>query len=251
MRKRKIEVTELIIEVGRRCNLNCDHCLRGDPDKFGNLVISKEIINAALKDICTISILTLTGGEPFLYPEIISYIADTIKRKHINLLNFFIATNGTIMSEKVMSAIIKLYRLSEDREFCSIRISDDEFHQQERQRNNVDIDPAFGMFSSEFAYRDTKKFDKPEYIINQGNASMYLDARQNPVDDGFMVSDEGDPIIVEGNIYVNTNGDILSGCDYSYEYQEFNIHGNILKNNLYEILEVTTAYEEESSQIAV
>jgi len=195
--------------------------------------------------------LTLTGGEPFLYPEIISYIADTIERKHINLLGFFIATNGTVRSDKALLAIIKLYRLSEDKEigYCSIKISDDEFHRQERLRNNVEIDPALDIFS--ITERDTKKFTNPEHLINQGNAAMNLDARRNPTDDGFMVSDEGDPIIVEGNIYVNTNGDILSGCDYSYEYQEFNIHGNILKNNLYEILEVTTAYEEESSQIAV
>lgn len=245
---RKIEVAELMIEVGRRCNLNCDHCLRGESDKFGSLIISKEIINATLKDICTISTLTLTGGEPFLYPEIISYIADTIAQKKINLCGFFIATNGTVMSEKALLALIKLYRLAEDKDYCNIRISDDEFHKQERQRNDVDIDPVFGMFSSDFVHKDQTKY-KPEYLINQGNAAINLDARKNPRDDGFMVSDEGDPIIVEGNIYVNTNGGILSGCDYSYENQEYALHGNILEQNLYEILEIQP--DKEIHQIAV
>ena len=63
----------LAIEVTQRCNLNCDHCLRGCAR---NVNITKEIIDKTLDNFEHISSITFTGGEPTLNPEAIIYTID-------------------------------------------------------------------------------------------------------------------------------------------------------------------------------
>lgn len=232
---KKLILDNLVIEIGRCCNLNCSHCLRGQADNNENLEITKEIINRIFKNVSNIDTLTLTGGEPFLYPEIMLYIANIIKRKKISLCSFFIATNGTIKSEKAMLAIMKLYELSEQKDWCQIKISDDEFHQQERMLNNLEIDETLDLFS--INHRDQTKYTA-DNLINQGNAVLNHEARKNVNDDGMIATE--DEIMHELNteniIYINTNGDVLTGCDYSYENQKYASYGNILENSLYDII---------------
>lgn len=235
-----INVDNLIIEVGRDCNFECEHCLRGENTANGKRRITKEIIDATLENITQISSLTLTGGEPFLYPDIIQYIADAIEAKEIELYSFFIATNGTVKATTTLASIVKLYALSEEKECCEIKISDDVYHQRERCRLDLTIDPTFDILS--ITRRDQTKY-KPEYLINQGNAALNLNAMKNVRDDGFSISQEDDIMLVENDIYINTNGDILSGCDYSYEYQEYEKRGNVLEQPLIAFLE--QVYEEE------
>ena len=54
---------KVVIEVTRRCNMNCAHCLRGDAQ---NLDISIDVIDRffdAFANGADISTITFTGGE--------------------------------------------------------------------------------------------------------------------------------------------------------------------------------------------
>ena len=52
----------------------------------------------------------------------------------------------------------------------------------------------------------------------------------------MIIHEETDEIRAKCLIYVNAKGDILTGCDYSYENQESISHGNILEESLYNII---------------
>lgn len=103
----------LAIEITRDCNLYCPHCMRYEPgesmDAYRGSVIPTEYIDALFEQHHVFEEILLTGGEPLLHPEIISYIVDKIIEKKIIVLDFRIITNGTIMNEEVVSALNRLY----------------------------------------------------------------------------------------------------------------------------------------------
>lgn len=51
----------LVLEVGRKCNLRCEHCLRGEAEE---LTMPIETAKAILDGISAIGFITFTGGEP-------------------------------------------------------------------------------------------------------------------------------------------------------------------------------------------
>ena len=118
---KSLSIDNLVLEIGRNCNLNCPHCLRG---KAETLEMTKEMIDKIFENISYVRSLTITGGEPFLYPDTMQYIANTIEKRKIGLGDFFIATNGTVKSEKALLAVIRLYGLSDEKDYCSIKMSD-------------------------------------------------------------------------------------------------------------------------------
>lgn len=63
----------------------CTHCMRGDAQ---DLAISKEVIDKCLDSIAGVYDLILTGGEPFLEPDIIDYLFDEIIRRKSKYMDF-------------------------------------------------------------------------------------------------------------------------------------------------------------------
>ena len=63
MEKKKLQLNEFAIEITRKCNMKCAHCLRGEAQKRN---IHKKYITKVLEDISSIGSLTITGGEPTL-----------------------------------------------------------------------------------------------------------------------------------------------------------------------------------------
>lgn len=83
----------LAIEITRRCDMNCKFCFKG---RAQNLDISKEIIDKTLDEMQNtfISLLRISGGEPFLAPDMVEYLIDKIIEKHIYIDEVCIFTNG-------------------------------------------------------------------------------------------------------------------------------------------------------------
>lgn len=97
----------IIIEVTRECNLYCEHCLRGEPQ---NKSIQEDHIRSLFDAVKEINVLTLTGGEPALYPEKIQMIADVAREMEVDVRNFYLATNGTIANDGFLKAIMEIGR---------------------------------------------------------------------------------------------------------------------------------------------
>lgn len=91
MEKKKLRLNEFAIEITRKCNMKCAHCLRGEAQKKD---IHKKYITKALEDISSIGSLTITGGEPTLNIPAIRFILEELKRLEIPVSNFYIVVNG-------------------------------------------------------------------------------------------------------------------------------------------------------------
>ena len=80
MKNEKLSVDNIMFEITRRCNMSCEHCLRGDAQAMD---ISTEVIDAVLSKIDYIQQIAFTGGEPSLKPEIMQYILQKCKEEKI------------------------------------------------------------------------------------------------------------------------------------------------------------------------
>lgn len=104
----------LAIEMTRHCNMDCKFCGKGQAQ---NLDISKEIIDKTLDEMEGVYIETLriSGGEPLLKPNLISYLIEKIIEKHIYINNIYIFTNGNVKTNLELSySILKLLNYLRD-----------------------------------------------------------------------------------------------------------------------------------------
>lgn len=109
----QLQLAGLEIELTRDCNLNCPHCMRYEPnepmDTYRGTVIAPEVIDALFDRYRHIELLLLTGGEPMLHPEMITYIVDKIIEKQVYVEQIQVITNGTIASKEAVTALNKAY----------------------------------------------------------------------------------------------------------------------------------------------
>lgn len=56
-----IHIDSLIVEVTRKCNMECSHCLRGPGEET---FLNPDHIEKLFSRIDTIGCITFTGGEP-------------------------------------------------------------------------------------------------------------------------------------------------------------------------------------------
>jgi radical SAM protein with 4Fe4S-binding SPASM domain len=96
--------TTATIEVTNRCNARCSYCFL--EDRISSVELSTEQIHTVIDKLSesTITMLTITGGEPFLRRDIIEIL------EHCCNANFFVITvysNGTVLQDKHLATIIK------------------------------------------------------------------------------------------------------------------------------------------------
>lgn len=204
-----INVNSLVIEVGRQCNMCCDHCLRGAAE---NITMPLDLAFKAIDTFDSISQITFTGGEPMLYAENIIKIIDYIIENRKDVYGFYMATNGKEVSMPLMLKFAELYaycvNLAGDDDYCRVDMSTDFYHE------GFDINPILKAFKF-FGTRNNVSS-----LINEGNAELYGIGNKNlRKENNFSVSSWSDTVDVE-MVYVNAKGYIFSDCDYSYKTQE-------------------------------
>src|SRR5512133_3627311 len=102
----KLVIDDLMFEVTRRCNMKCQHCLRGGAQRVD---MPTAVIKAALVGVSQLGTVSFTGGEPMLRPNIITAIFDEIHRRKIELHSFWMATNGKIFDDAFVLRLIRAY----------------------------------------------------------------------------------------------------------------------------------------------
>lgn len=117
----KTHLHVLSFDVTRRCNLNCEWCLKGESE---NIDITTEIIDKTFDNVSKYLIhgINLFGGEPLLRPDIIIYIIDQIVERKIMVGSLVLFTNGLIRDNDVKLALDKFcqYAKSIEQDFCKI-----------------------------------------------------------------------------------------------------------------------------------
>lgn len=247
MSNKKIQIQSLILEVTRRCNMKCPHCLRGEAE---NMDMSEEVVDNLLEYVEEIQNITFSGGEPFMNYPIMQYVLDKVKEKGIPVYSIFVATNGKevkdeylkLMDDWVLYTLSCNYATEEwldetaympenmQEDICSaVAVSRDIYHETIPTENYL----KWRLRS----YYSTVKEKGPEHypLINEGQARENgLGKRNISVGDFYVEEDDGSLNVDE--LYVSANGDIVPDCDFSYETIEESGMGNILRDSLYDIL---------------
>ena len=214
-----------VIEVTRRCNMQCRHCLRGDAQ---NVDISNEIIDRffdGFADGAVIETITFSGGEITMNLDAIKYTLEVVKRKNISVDAFYMVTNGKDI-EKIPKLIIlslewrsycKEYgNLDED--FFGIALSHDNFHEDigNRARNLLS---GLSYFRADDKDKDFTRFP----LVNEGRAKDLPATawkKWEPRDQQLNVIVYPDGLeLDDAEVYLNAVGDIVIGCDWSYDSQ--------------------------------
>jgi len=203
-----MEIQNVVIEITRKCQLKCAHCLRGNAQGVN---IKTEYLESFFSRVKAIDTLTISGGEPSLVPEKILEIIAIAKKHKTEIGSFYIATNAA-KNPKFKSFILacmELYMYCSDNEISSINWSNDKYHQNEPE--NIRLLSILKFASEKFS----KEFGLPS-IIAEGRAKDF--GERKVLIDSFEI-DDNYQVISEGAIYLNCKGEIIAGCDWSYRSQ--------------------------------
>lgn len=85
-------------EITRRCNLACEHCIRGEAQ---NMDMSPKVIDRFYDGISELQEIIFTGGEPLLNIEGMDYVISQSIRRNFPLYSLIFTTNGTIFNSDV------------------------------------------------------------------------------------------------------------------------------------------------------
>ncbi|WP_237150049.1 radical SAM protein, partial [Metapseudomonas otitidis] len=102
MEYQKLNFSRLVLEITRKCNLKCAHCLRGDAQ---DISMSTKIIDQVIPQINAALSLSLTGGEPMLAPEVIEHLTASVICNNIFVGRVGMICNGTILDERAIRSI--------------------------------------------------------------------------------------------------------------------------------------------------
>jgi len=162
--------------------------------------------------IDSVSSICFTGGEPALAPNVIKEAVSTAKLHGVDIQNFYIATNAKVVPNEFIEAIFSLWQYCSDNECSAVHYSNDVYHDP-MLSDNIDKLRAFRFVDAKYpkdGYTDV-------YLINEGSAADNgIGRRDNPFS-GYEI-DEG--YVSDGEVYLNCKGNIIAGCDFSYESQD-------------------------------
>lgn len=193
-----VYIRNFSIEVTRRCNMACSHCMRGNAM---TLDISHAYIRNMLSRVRAVHNINITGGEPSLNVKAMRYLLSHLKHREIHVDRFYIVTNGSLssISHEFIETCCALYDYQtekvEDTGRCMLELSDDRLSEL----------PFFGMRGQ----------SEHMFLFKEGRSTVGFD---NPVYPVYM--DEYG--VVHGDVYLNAKGMICSNGDMSYQRQESN-----------------------------
>lgn len=217
-----MEIYNLVVEVTRRCNMKCPHCLRGEPQ---NKTMKREHLTAFLKQVSYISNITFTGGEPTLPSgmRVMEDFMEICNRWQVEVGSFYFVTNAKVWRPELPGLIAALYEFCEDNEATSIEISTDQFHdriQNTRNRFRFQLEDELWDYGINHDIVDMRDEIHYEQLLNEGRAEA-LNVDNDFVPTELCIeSDDGNIRITDGDVYLNCDGNVINGCDWSYESQK-------------------------------
>ena len=243
---KKLELDSLSLELTRRCNMRCAHCLRG---KAQNKDVSPAVIESVFAGISAISTLTFSGGEPSLAYRLMAVALNAAKRYGVRVSQVHIVTNAKKVTEQFLSVCREWHmyclscnmRMSPEMDYREIyrfqrmlspdecigtyiAISMDRFHEPVRCSNILALNTLPNVTIDK--YNDGTDDD---WVLQEGRALTNVPGgrdirKERPwmFEEGAKVLDaeETEGCIYVDELYVNAEGGILKYCDYSYRDQQ-------------------------------
>jgi len=221
-----IYIYNLVIEATRRCNMKCAHCLRGGVQRKD---MNYTIMSDFLRQVDSIGWLTITGGEPTLNPSFFYDLRAALANNNVSVDSFYMATNGKFYKQEAIDAVNYLFDYAGSMDENYIEFSTDRFHNEWQDEYQMD------KFENQIIYAKVgrKRDFGYENLINQGRAKVNSMGVRELDDVQFEIRrqewDEDEIVIDEGEVYLNCDGKIINGCDWSYTEQKNHIYCDYLK----------------------
>lgn len=141
----KIAFNGLMVEITRKCQLQCAHCMRGDAQEID---IDKKTIETLLKQTSEIEYLQFTGGEPTLNISGMEFFLDTMIKNNIPLYRLQIITNGVLLSKQFTELLKHYYDWIEKNNsiynnIIKLYVSSDKYH------NGANIEKAIDFYNQQ------------------------------------------------------------------------------------------------------
>jgi organic radical activating enzyme len=202
-------IDQVVIEITRRCNMKCPHCLRGEPESKD---IPDRILDRFFQKIKgdRLGSITITGGEPSLAPSRIKEITRLAKLYRVDIDYFYLVTNGKKTPYAFLESLVELYDYCQEKDASSVVVSNDRYHEDVPVYNSrLDGYPFF------HGKRDTDRWSiNDSMLIKQGRAQRI--GSRDLLMDTFRIEDD---ILADSLFYLNVLGKVLAVCDLSYESQ--------------------------------
>jgi uncharacterized Fe-S cluster-containing radical SAM superfamily protein len=174
------ELRTLWFNTGALCNLACRNCyIESSPSNDGLVYLTAAEVAAFLDEIARDRLPTreigFTGGEPFMNPEIVPMLEDTLARG----LRALVLTNAMKPMRKLEAALLALKERHGER--LVIRVSLDHYtaalHELERGRRSFapTLDGLLWLSRNGFAVRVAGRtmWGEPEEALRQGFARLF------------------------------------------------------------------------------
>lgn len=210
--KDHIIIHSLVLELTRKCNAHCEHCLRGDAR---NEQMPFHTIDEILNTVSEIYTVTFSGGEPTLNLDAMEHFFNQAARLNKYPSSFFVATNGCKNQERLASILLRAYAEIDEPEYCAVALSTDEYH------DCYQDDYIKGLkFYSPIKEKDSIQSD--DWVILSGRAADnqlgHAPATHTRFDVTLPESEHGD--IEIQTLYIAANGFIYPDCDLSYNVMD-------------------------------
>lgn len=209
----RIHINNMMIEITRECNLACAHCLRGEAQ---SRVIPDAAITSLFSQVSHINLLTISGGEPSLYPEKIKTILEEAKRHRTSVGSFYLATNGVTIPDEFIIAVIELWMYCEDNEVSKVHISNDYFHEYQWEDGYKKL-KALSFVHKKYQ-DDGYNYNNFNEVIYEGRGKEFGHCYNDEIAKKDLYSEETEISDVE--FYLNALGHMIIGCNWSYESQD-------------------------------
>ncbi len=235
----ELSIDHLTIEVTRKCNMRCEHCLRGPAQRK---TIDNHHIYKIMQLINNVSTLTITGGEPTLAMDSLEQIKHCAMYGSCDVNSFYMVTNGKAINVEALAQWAYGMKFAcTDNEISRIGFSFDCFHtntfnckQVEKRRRNyyklkdvllceygIDEADCGGSFITRHSNQDWGYHS----LITQGRAKDF-GARDNRVkffeEDTYTYENEEYIRFIDTSLYLSSNGYLIAGCDWSYHNIDHN-----------------------------
>lgn len=213
---KKLSIQDVVFEITRRCNMKCDHCLRGDAQ---NLDLSQEYVRAFLDKVGEIRMLSLSGGEPSIALDQIRMVREEIQKAGVAVRDFQLSTNGKEITREFAYELMEFWALCYGRRKTVVEISNSQFHLsqfsngEQEQRKSTIILSALKFVA--------QRYTNPRItVVPEGRGKVFGGSEYRRADAFELGYRNGYIDVSGGDIYVNCLGEVLSGCDWSYDSQK-------------------------------
>ena len=206
---KELYIKNLCIEITRRCNMSCAHCMRGDAEAVD---IPPRHISNLLRHVRHIHHFNITGGEPSLNVRAIRHILERVRAYGITVNAFYIVTTGSVTSRsgEFIKVCTALYEYQQEKEQGPgsghmLEMSDDRFHDPSEHAATIAALSPYPFFG-------VRGQAGHVFLFREGRSTEGV---PNPIHEIYLTEEN----CVYGDLYLNAEGMILSNGDLSYARQ--------------------------------